>query len=445
MKTNIFRYILTGFVLMCVCNNSLAQFKNYDKIFDFDKFGFARVCNNYETDNQLMGLVDANGREIIPLKYYDVDVSDSKVAVVTEASEEGDEGLKALVDLKTGKEITKFKFFWINSFENGLAFAETEEGNEIIDTQGNSTKKTNIEYAEYKGDGFVLKLMDDGVMFVNMDGKPISNQIFKDAYHFDDMWIEPKNGWMQVWMPDVVDDFNNRFSHWLSNKGELLSNDEYLLKVKNESFYISYDREMNEMVVYSQEGNKSIFTFKADVCVPVFSENLIIAKQNNRYRLLNLKGNVLIEAPLFYGETDRGHRGFNEGLMLIRDDNNKECFINVDGKKVLDYTEKYVCYFNSSVNSPYFSEGLAPYKSNNLVGFIDKAGSEVITAAFKSVGPFVNGYAIVQGVSNEKYGIIDKTGKLVLPCNYKACECSKLGLALVTLDNDKQTFVRIKK
>lgn len=300
----------------------------------------------------------------------------------------------------------------------------------------------NIEDAEYKGDGFILKPMDDGVMFVNMEGKPISNQIFKDAYHFDNMWIFPNDGWIQVWLYKTVDIFEDRFSHWLSNKGELLSNDEYLQKIKKESFYIIYDREMNERVVFSSETGKSLFTFKADEYFLDLDEKRIIATQNHRDRLLDLCGNVLIEPDCFYNDR------FHEGLLLIRDENNNDWFIDVNGIKVIDYTGKYACYdcVNSFYGSkPHFCEGLAPYKSNRLVGFIDKTGSVVIPATFKSVGPFVNGCAIVQDASNDLYGMIDKTGKLVLPCKYKSCQYTKSNKAIVTLDNNKQTFVNIPK
>lgn len=449
MKKTFFKYTLMTFVLMCVCYNSFAQFKNYDKVFDFDEFGFARVCNNYDTENQLVGIVDSIGREIIPLKYYDIYISDSRVAVVVEPSVEGEKGMKALVDLKTGREITTFKYFDVDSFENGLAFAETENGNEFINTQGKTVKRMNIEDAEYKGDGFILKPMDDGVMFVNMEGKPISNQIFKDAYHFDNMWIFPNDGWIQVWLYNTVDSFEDRFSHWLSNKGELLSNDEYLQKIKKESFYIIYDREMNEMVVFSSETGKSLFTFKADEYLDEyfldFGEKRIIATQrnrNNRHILLDLCGNVLIEPQCFYNDR------FHEGLLLIRDENNNDWFIDVNGIKVIDYTGKHACYdcVNTYYGSkPHFCEGLAPYKSNRLVGFLDKTGSVVIPATFKSVGPFVNGCAIVQDASNDLYGMIDKTGKLVLPCKYKSCQYTKSNKAIVTLDNNKQTFVNIPK
>ena len=144
MKKTFFKYTLMTFVLMCVCYNSFAQFKNYDNVFDFDEFGFARVCNNYDTENQLVGIVDSIGREIIPLKYYDIDISDSRVAVVVEPSVEGEKGMRALVDLKTGREITTFKYFYVDSFENGLAFAETENGNEFINSQGKTVKIMKI-------------------------------------------------------------------------------------------------------------------------------------------------------------------------------------------------------------------------------------------------------------------------------------------------------------
>ena len=50
------------------------------------------------------------------------------------------------------------------------------------------------------------------------------------------------------------------------------------------------------------------------------------------------------------------------------------------------------------------------------VGYVDKAGTEVIKCQYETAYPFENGYAIV-GKGN-KYGIIDATGKEVLPLKY---------------------------
>ena len=50
------------------------------------------------------------------------------------------------------------------------------------------------------------------------------------------------------------------------------------------------------------------------------------------------------------------------------------------------------------------------------VGFADSQGNEVIKCQYDGAYPFENGYAIVS--KSDKYGIIDATGKVVLPLKY---------------------------
>lgn len=50
------------------------------------------------------------------------------------------------------------------------------------------------------------------------------------------------------------------------------------------------------------------------------------------------------------------------------------------------------------------------------VGFTDSQGNEVIKCQYDGAYPFENGYAIVS--KSDKYGIIDATGKVVLPLKY---------------------------
>lgn len=267
----VLRYLFALFVLILSAQPTMAQFKAYDKVFDFDKNGLARVCNNYEKENQLMGVIDKTGREIIPLKYYEVQLCDNQIAIVTEAGEEGDEGMKALADLKSGREITKFKFNEVWPFEKGLAFAVTEKGNEVIDAKGATVRRLNIEGAEYMGSGFILRPTDDysGVMFYNLNGKRISNKIFSDGYHFDGEGVDPfggaEDGWIQVWLDDATD-FDNKNSHWLSYEGKIISNAEYLAQKNNEEYYLVYDEEMDELCLHSTKKSEVILKLKGDNC-----------------------------------------------------------------------------------------------------------------------------------------------------------------------------------
>lgn len=73
-----------------------------------------------------------------------------------------------------------------------------------------------------------------------------------------------------------------------------------------------------------------------------------------------------------------------------------------------------------------FSEGLACVVEDNMVKFIDASGKTVIDKklhyVYSSIGHvFYNGYCVLATDDNEpKYGLMDRTGKIVLPQQYDA-------------------------
>ena len=84
-----------------------------------------------------------------------------------------------------------------------------------------------------------------------------------------------------------------------------------------------------------------------------------------------------------------------------------------------------------------FCEGLAPVMDDNEKwGFIDKTGKLVIPCKWNGVESFSEGLAVVLD-DNWKWGFIDKTGKLVIPCIWKDAWSFYDGLAEVKDDNGK--------
>jgi len=66
-----------------------------------------------------------------------------------------------------------------------------------------------------------------------------------------------------------------------------------------------------------------------------------------------------------------------------------------------------------------FSEGLAVVRDyNDKYGFIDQTGKLVIPCQWKDAFSFSEGLAAVKD-TNDKWGFIDKTGKLVIPCQWE--------------------------
>lgn len=85
-----------------------------------------------------------------------------------------------------------------------------------------------------------------------------------------------------------------------------------------------------------------------------------------------------------------------------------------------------------------FSEGLACVKLNDKWGFIDKTGKIVIKSQFDYSDRFNEGLACVK--LNDEYGFIDKAGKMVIKPQFDSCYDFSEGLARIVL-NGKRGFI----
>lgn len=108
---------------------------------------------------------------------------------------------------------------------------------------------------------------------------------------------------------------------------------------------------------------------------------------------------------------------FNDGLLLIRLKNDYFGYVNKKGELAIKTNAKTDEDYTPL--APSFSEGLAYIEINNKWGFIDKTGKIIIQPRFKrdfdgnifEAMKFKNGLAGVK--ENNKYGYIDKSGKFV--------------------------------
>ena len=86
------------------------------------------------------------------------------------------------------------------------------------------------------------------------------------------------------------------------------------------------------------------------------------------------------------------------------------------------------CEFHLSFGS-YFTEGRCPVQQGKKWGFVDRTAKLVIPCEFDTVESFSEGLAVVQ--RNGKYGYIDRTGKQVIPCQFDYAYSFSEGLAEV--------------
>jgi hypothetical protein len=128
-----------------------------------------------------------------------------------------------------------------------------------------------------------------------------------------------------------------------------------------------------------------------------FLEPIAWAKKEGKYGYIGLDGNWLIQPSFHYAEN------FSEDLALVTI-GNRYGYINSKGEFIIP-----AIYENASS----FSEGLASVKKKGKYIFIDKKGRQSIKNSFDFAGSFHEGLARVK--NKNKFGYINKKSEVVIP------------------------------
>lgn len=132
---------------------------------------------------------------------------------------------------------------------------------------------------------------------------------------------------------------------------------------------------------------------------------------------------------------------FSEGLAVAHWTRCPQCrnpawvdgFINETGRLVIPPV-------NSLTRYGTFHEGLAQYWDRGW-GFIDRNGHSVIPAKFYEVSDFSEGLAVVCLSEKHKFGYINQKGELVIPEHFDWAKDFHGGLAAVKLSKDRYGFI----
>ena len=135
----------------------------------------------------------------------------------------------------------------------------------------------------------------------------------------------------------------------------------------------------------------------------------------------------------------------DDSLICFSNGKKRGYFSKNTGKVVVEpkYTHAWI-----------FSEGLASVEKDGVINFIDGSGKVVLDLDFPYFHGmddyvFHGGYCVVYGDGQDTYGLIDKTGKTVLPCiynwispsDYVEMWCLKKGKEMAVLDKQLQPVI----
>ncbi len=95
----------------------------------------------------------------------------------------------------------------------------------------------------------------------------------------------------------------------------------------------------------------------------------------------------------------------DEGAYVERD--NLWGFVNTKGQEIIP------CKYDSIGD---FKNGVAKVYNNNKCGLVDTAGNEIVPCKFDDINNYYHGFAEI--INNNKCGLVNFNGKEVIPCRY---------------------------
>jgi len=369
--------------------------------------GFAVVSKEIESERRF-GLIDKNGKEVIPCDFSDiVQRADGFILVVT-----GSEGGDDYFGFSEAEDDTKYGLY-------------NASGQQITPVIYDDISMFDGEYAIVTK-GFEKKL-------INKTGKEISGPI-KDAIVVNGL--------------AVVQTMEQKMSI-LNNQGAVICTHDFILSYPDSSF-IANDGGILVGENSIHGGKCGLLSTSGMPLTPVQYDYIGISKEgyhlvsrDKKYGFLNRNGKEIVKLDYAIAGD------FDNGLALVNDsayfDENSGWlgghwgYVNQNGNVVIP-----LIY---DLAGP-FSDGLALVEKNNEKFYIDKTGKEVLKLSFDDASGFSHGIAIV--LKDDKFGAIDTSGNLVIPLNYDGYIDSlekwhrfRQGTDILLIDNTGQVLKKL--
>jgi hypothetical protein len=364
-------------------NNLLLPFV-YD---DIQLLGSNNSVSYYKAKRgDFYGVVDVDNRLIVDHKYNDVKLLENGIIAIKDTGS----NKWGCINL-SGKLLNPCEYDYVYDVGNGWKCVEQNEKWGCIDTNNNIIIPITYSNSFNFENGFItLKKVDDTKLFFDNTGRKIIPRQIAGKYKDIGCFV---NG------VAVVTDAND-YKGLINKKGELLMScecetfadlKEGMAWCVNDGKYALIDRIGRKKIELS-------LNFATD-----FYEGLSLVQNKNGYGFIDTTGKFKV--PCIYEDGNV----FMNGYACMKKDG-KWGMIDKTGKGVLDF--KYDKQF-------YYSERLLGVKENNKCFYLDIYGKKkiVLKNGIIDFSPFQNGLARVS--DSNKYGFIDKTGKVVIPLSYQ--------------------------
>lgn len=464
----------------------------YQEIDGIMSDGLVRVRSN----DFLFGFVNEWGQEVVPCKYHNADRFSEGFAVVT--SRVGDEGRSGFIDT-TGTEVIPCRYRSASNFHEGLARVKLGDGllaNGFIDPTGKEVISGPFRNAgDFKNGYAYVEIRDEETgerycAYIDKTGKEI---ISDKKYLLSDVGLtfseglsvvsthDFKYGYIdesgQEVIPCIYDaayDFHNGLAVAHIRESENREADYlYIDKTGKEVFSIRY----TEAAPFDDSGYARV-SVPPSVAREFGAEGGLVMVKNRAkmivcYMTIDKTGKAAV-LPGRY--TDIAERS-GDGLLAVGDGNYSYAFsgsLSYESTTVNEESDMEYGYVDPTTGEVViplqydkvkpFSNGVAQvgirtelrdtslgaYGSGLIVrlwGLIDRTGKEIIPCKYHSMSDFSGGFAQVGIRENEAgstkmlYGLIDESGKECIPPKYASLRTDKntldSGLIAVMDENEK--------
>ena len=287
----------------------------------------------------------------------------------------------------------------VKTINNQSAYYELEE--KKITYFESSEAIINEHICPYK-DGMARIRRNSKFYFINNFGKPVFESEYEKAEDFNEELAEVK-----------IDD------KWgfINKKGELVIKPQFYETKIFSCGLASVAMSPRGKHGYIDKTGKFVIEPQFDLAT-TFNDNQAWVYLNGKWGLINKTGNYLIQPK--YLE----FKASNEGFTWVKKDGLWGMIDSLDNY-IIQPNERNALIYCKNASFKLFNEfhdGLIIFQSKKMFGYMDKKLKVKIKADYDKAFDFSNGLALV--VIEKDWGIIDSTGKIIIPLLYKELKLS---------------------
>ena len=367
-------------------------------------------------ENKKIGYIDSQGSIIARCKYtYGTDFYKG-YAIVKNTN-----NLYGVIDGKGVIEVSFGTYYYIGLFgDRYIASKITNEGlkQALLDSSLKEITSFKYDSISYSNDGMYLFTRDNTMGILNTEGKEI--------YTFKVDEVDDKN--IDIEISEVTDDLplEERYAKVKVNNSSTIVNlstgkeiYNYTLKdlnvLDNNVFYIKSDNEQeNSTYIVVNHSSVKLKTDKYKrVRVDDYNSNIAVAINNDTsIEYIDLNNEKVIN------DNENNNYTYGDGIVVEMSHDfgeNKDIYNIISSQGVLGSFRDYI-----PVNGAFKDDLLIVKISENKYNYVNTEGKLINNESYDYVSDFSNGYAIVG--NNNKFGLIDKKGKSVIPLSYTYLE-----------------------